>query len=162
MEALGANLPTVTDEGSLIGSALVRLCGAAQPLSAEYAMTVTDLNGLASLFDAIADIPARQAKLEQQADRILGEIASIERRLPPALVGVAEAARLCGVSVPTMRRWIKTGEVASIKIGGTLRVDVSRLRGSDTAQVMRLASDARRPPVAAHAPTTAARHRKAG
>lgn len=125
-------------------------------------MTVTDLNGLASLFDAIVDIPARQAKLEQQADRILGEIASIERRLPPALVGVAEAARLCSVSVPTMRRWIKSGEVPSIKIGGTLRVDVTRLRGADSSQVVRLASDARRPPRAALTPSLPPARRKAG
>lgn len=123
---------------------------------------MTDLNGLASLLDALADIPARQAKLEQQASQILGEIASIERRLPPTLVGVSEAATICGVSIPTIRRWIKGGEIRSIKIGGTLRVDVSRLRGSDSAEVIHLASDARRPPRAALVPTPAPPRRKAG
>jgi hypothetical protein len=42
-----------------------------------------------------------------------------------------------------MRRWVKAGRVPTVKIGATVRVDMSRLHGVGHVEVARLAAAAR-------------------
>jgi hypothetical protein len=41
------------------------------------------------------------------------------------------------VSVPTMRRWVKTDAVPTVKVGSTVRVDLARLHGTDDRSIAR-------------------------
>lgn len=72
--------------------------------------------------------------------------AELRAALPPApLVTVAEAARLVGVSVPTMRRRIKAGEVPVRRTGRTVRIDPAVLQVEPPGVVLELAHAARFP-----------------
>ena len=96
-------------------------------------------HGLAGLFAALGAIPERMAALERETAAMRNDVGAIREALPPRLVSPADAARCLAVSLPTMRRWIKTGKVPFLKVGATVRVDLSRLHGMDDAAVARLA-----------------------
>ncbi len=96
----------------------------------------------ATLFVVLGEIPVRLASLEREIRQASDRLASIESRLPSALASISDAARICGVSVPTMRRWVKAGEVPVTKVGNTVRVDVSRLQGRDKEDIASLVKDA--------------------
>lgn len=73
-------------------------------------------------------------------------VAELRAALPPApLVTVEEAARLAGVSVATMRRRVRAGEVPAVRIGRTVRIDPAALRPLEDAQVVELAHRTRFP-----------------
>jgi excisionase family DNA binding protein len=100
---------------------------------------VTDATGLAALFAALGEIPARLAALERASEAARADLAAIRATLPPVLFSVPDAARAFKVSLPTMRRWVKAGRVPTVKVGATVRVDMARLHGVDEVTVARLA-----------------------
>jgi excisionase family DNA binding protein len=104
---------------------------------------MSDTGTLANLFSAMADIPARLAALERVVEENTKKVATLQAALPPNLVTVTEAASTCKVSVSTMRRWVKRGEVPIISVGHTVRVDLSRLHGKDASAISILAVEAR-------------------
>lgn len=97
---------------------------------------------------AAVDLITREdlAPLLDELRQVRAEVAELRAALPPApLVSVEEAARLAGVSIATMRRRIKVGEVPSIRHGRTVRIDPVALRPPSGAQVIELAHRARFP-----------------
>jgi hypothetical protein len=44
-----------------------------------------------------------------------------------------------------MRRWVKRGEVPTVKIGNTVRVDMSRLHGTDREDIAEKVAKLRTP-----------------
>ncbi|HEX3696644.1 MAG TPA: helix-turn-helix domain-containing protein [Polyangia bacterium] len=102
-----------------------------------------DADALASLFAALAAIPPRLAALERENAETRATMDAIRAALPPALLTVPAAAQAFKVSVPTMRRWVKAGEVPTVKVGNTIRVDLSRLHGTDDFTIARLARASR-------------------
>jgi len=106
---------------------------------------VIDAVALAGLFDTLANIPARMAILERVVAENTAKLESIRAAMPPALATISEAAAVFKVSIPTMRRWVKRNAVPTLKIGNTLRVDLSKMHGVDGAEIARLAGEARRP-----------------
>ena len=46
------------------------------------------------------------------------------------------------VSIPTMRRWARRGELPSRHVGNTVRVDLCRVRGLGAEDIGRLAREA--------------------
>jgi excisionase family DNA binding protein len=99
---------------------------------------------IATLLSALAEIPGRLAALEREQARVTAELAGIRATLPPLLVSVPDAAQALKVSVPTMRRWVKAGAVPTVRVGNTVRVDLSRMGGTDANDIARLASSIRR------------------
>lgn len=97
---------------------------------------------LDALMAALAEIPGRLATLEQQAADLARKVDAFADRLPPVLCSVPQAAAAFGVSVPTMRRWVKAHRVPVVPVGRTVRVDMSRVRGVDELRVARLAREA--------------------
>jgi len=75
----------------------------------------------------------------------LAKLDALQAALPPKHLTITEAAKLYQVSAKTMRRWVNRGAVPSLKVGHVIRVDVSRLRGVDAADIAKLAGEARRP-----------------
>lgn len=90
-----------------------------------------DLSAVAVVLSALARVPDRMAVLEGKVEAMTAELVRIRAALPPLLVPVPQAAQACHVSIPTMRRWIKARLVPVLKIGNTVRVDLSRLIGVD-------------------------------
>lgn len=107
-----------------------------------------DTTSLAAVFAALAEIPARLAALERVANDLRADVEVMKSALPPLFKTIPEAAELFGVSIPTMRRWVKTGKVPTRTVENTVRVDVSRLRGVDAAEIARKAEEARKSPEA--------------
>jgi DNA-binding transcriptional regulator YiaG len=61
----------------------------------------------------------------------------------PALLSVAEAARLCGVSSCTLRRWERDGAVQSVRRAHTVRIVASSLKPASADDIARAARAAR-------------------
>jgi len=107
-----------------------------------------DTTNLAVIFAAIAEIPARMAAMERVVNDLRVDIEVIKAALPPVHRTIPEAAKIFGVSIPTMRRWVKARKVPTVTVESTVRVDVSRLRGVDAAEIARKAGEARKSPEA--------------
>ena len=100
------------------------------------------MTDLAAIFGALADIPARLAALERAEAENGAKLDALQAALPPKHLTITEAARTYGVSIPTMRRWVRRGVVPSLKVGKVIRVDVVKVRGLDAAEIARLAEEA--------------------
>lgn len=98
---------------------------------------------LAAVFSAMEDVPKRLALLERATVENTAKLESIRAALPPHHLTVSEAASALKVSIPTMRRWVRRGEVPTLKIGHTVRVDLSRLHGTDATTIAQRANAAR-------------------
>jgi excisionase family DNA binding protein len=103
-----------------------------------------DTTALATMFAAVAEIPARVAALERVVTDLRTDMEAIKSALPPVFKTIPEAAKIFQVSVPTMRRWVNRGHVPTVKVGHTVRVDMSRLHGVDAAEIGRKAEEARK------------------
>ena len=84
----------------------------------------------------------------ERIDRRLGELlarpaAGTAARPEPALMTVAEAARLCGVSSCTLRRWERDGAVQSVRRAHTVRIVASSLKPASADDISRAARAAR-------------------
>lgn len=101
---------------------------------------------LAAMFSALAEIPTRMAVLERVVTDLRAEVEVIKAVLPPVYKNIPEAAKIFGVSIPTMRRWVKSRKVPTVTIESTVRVDMSRLHGVDAADIARKAEEARKLP----------------
>lgn len=89
-------------------------------------------------------LPARVSALEAKISDLTDAVHALRRALPGKFVAVPEAARFLGVSVSTLRRRIRSGEVNVIRVGRSIRIDLAALRPADEADVVRLADAARR------------------
>ena len=83
--------------------------------------------------------------LQDQVEQLTVAIRSLERHLPAPLVSVQDAAERLGVSVNTVRRRVKSGDIPCTRIGKALRVDLTRVRPLDQIEVRALADRALRP-----------------
>ena len=68
----------------------------------------------------------------------------VDARLPPQLVSIREAASVLGCSTATVRRKLGNGELASVRLGHTVRVDLSKLVALDGKDIAALLADVRR------------------
>jgi transposase len=86
------------------------------------------------------------AAQERVVTDLKAEMETIKAALPPVYKTIPEAAKIFGVSIPTMRRWVKAGKVPTRTVESTVRVDMSRLRGVNAADIARMAEEARKSP----------------
>lgn len=93
----------------------------------------------------LLELPTKFESLTREVASLRAEVSALRGALPPALLPIPDAAAALGVSVSTLRRRIRLGEVPVTHIGRSVRVDVSALRPSSHAEVVRLADAARRP-----------------
>ncbi len=75
--------------------------------------------------------------------KLSGEVATLRDRLPPLLVTMDVAAEVLGVSLSTIRRMVKAGDLASRSFGRSVRVDLSKCKGLDGQDIAQLAREAR-------------------
>ena len=109
---------------------------------------------LAALLAAVVEAPRRIAELERNVLDVSKKLDAVLRALPPPLVSVERAAQVLCVSVPTLRRYIKSGRVPSLRIGRGIRVDLSKLEAAGAKEIAHRARQA----IAAGPPTGAPRH----
>ena len=77
--------------------------------------------------------------LQEQVLALTDAIRALEQRVPSRVVSVEEAARHLSVSVQTIRRWCKAGVLPYVRRGRELRIDLSKVRAIEGAEVRRLA-----------------------
>jgi excisionase family DNA binding protein len=75
--------------------------------------------------------------------RLAEKIDALSARLPPMLVPIPDAAEALGVSVSTIRRGIKSGDLPYRRLGRSVRIDLSACRGLDADDLSRMAREAR-------------------
>jgi len=80
--------------------------------------------------------------LQDQVEQLTVAIRSLERHLPAPLVSVQDAAERLGVSVNTVRRRVKSGDIPCTRIGKALRIDLTKVRPLDRVEVSELAERA--------------------
>jgi len=102
-----------------------------------------DPDSIAGVITAFSEIPARVAAMERALAELTAKIEALLAASPPLLVTVQEAATIWRVSSQTMRRWVATGHVPSIRRGRLVRVDMTKVRGIDAEDIARLAREAR-------------------
>jgi hypothetical protein len=107
-----------------------------------------DTTNLATIFAALAEIPARMAAMERVVNELRADMEAINAALPPVHKSIPDAAKIFGVSIPTMRRWVKARKVPTVTVESTVRVDMSRLHGVDADEIARKAEEARKSPAA--------------
>lgn len=104
------------------------------------------LNTTQDFSAAVSDLlrmPSELAALRAEVAELRAELTAVRRALPPALVSVTVAAERLGVSVVTVRRMVKKGELPSVRVGGSIRVDLAALRPPSESDVAKLAWSAR-------------------
>jgi excisionase family DNA binding protein len=82
--------------------------------------------------------------LQDQVEQLTVAIRSLERHLPAPLVSVQDAAERLGVSVNTVRRRVKSGDIPCTRIGKAVRIDLTKVRPLDQTEVSELAERALR------------------
>jgi excisionase family DNA binding protein len=87
-----------------------------------------DLAALAQLPEALRALAAAVRAMEARLD-------ALDRRLPPQLLTTAEVAKVLGVSVSTVTRRVRTGELPTVKKGKTTRIDARDLHRVELADV---------------------------
>ncbi len=103
------------------------------------------VDGIAGALAALLEVPSRLASLEGEVRSLREEVAALLRSSPPTAVTLAEAAMRLRVSVSTLHRRIRAGDLPVVRVGRAIRIDLAVLRHTDAAGVARLAEAARRP-----------------
>ncbi len=104
----------------------------------------TAVTQFGALLAAFAESPRILDAVTRRLDELGAKVDAIAHRLPPALASVSEAARRLGLSIPTVRRRIKAGELPTVKIGARVLVDLSAIKPVVEEDIAVLAEQARR------------------
>ena len=80
------------------------------------------------------------ASLAEQVRQLTSTVKALEARIPAPLATPAEAARHLGVSIPTIRRWVKAERIAYVRRGRSIRIDLSRVRALDADEIRAMRS----------------------
>lgn len=83
------------------------------------------------------------AALAAELRRLVGEVAALRSALPPLLVTADVAAEVLGVSLSTVRRMIRAGDLPTRRLGHSVRIDIARCHGVNASEVAELARAAR-------------------
>jgi excisionase family DNA binding protein len=110
---------------------------------AELEASPTRVEEAAAMLAAITDLPRAMASLERRVVELAALVHNMDTRLPSKMLRVREAAEALGCSVPTVRRKIRAGELPSLRVGRSVRVDLSKLGALDASQVATLVERAR-------------------
>jgi excisionase family DNA binding protein len=81
-----------------------------------------DINGLAALLQ----LPAEMQALRTDVAQLRSAVERLRQAMPPKLLGVGDAANALGVSTVTVRRMIRNGRLAHVRIGRSVKVDLTR------------------------------------
>jgi len=76
-------------------------------------------------FEALLEVPGMVTQLAQQVADLRAEVQALRGLIPPPLVTVKEAASRFGVTKQTIRRRILAGDLRAVKIGNSVRVNMS-------------------------------------
>jgi len=101
------------------------------------------IDQLTATISALLDAPRMLANLERRVADLTDAVRSMENRLPSLLVSAEHAAKVWGSSPASVRRWAAEGVIPVVRLGRSLRVDLSKVRGIDRDDIARLAREAR-------------------
>jgi len=115
------------------------------PRGSDVKTDALSVERLAHLLNSLLELPGRVEELSDEIRQLQVSVEQMRRALPPALVSIPEAARALALSTATIRRRIKDGSLPSVRVGRSVRIDLSMVRPMDEDQVARLAAEARHP-----------------
>lgn len=81
-----------------------------------------DVSGLAALLQ----LPIEMQALRSDVMQLSCAVEQLRRALPPVLLSVGDAANALGVSMVTVRRMIRSGRLAHVRIGRSVKVDLTK------------------------------------
>ena len=81
-----------------------------------------DVAGLAALLQ----LPAELQALRSDVAQLGAAVEQLRRALPPVLLSVSDAANALGVSTVTVRRMVRAGKLAHVRVGRSVKVDMTR------------------------------------
>ena len=108
------------------------------PARASSRRTRTD-DAAAATFAATAPVT-----LEVLNQRIEALTAAVERLTPPELASVTQSALKLGVSARTIRRWVRARQIPFVKLGNTVRIDLTAVRATPASALALQVAKARR------------------
>lgn len=88
---------------------------------------MSEKSNVGSAFEALAELPADLKGIKEELREVRAEMAQLRERIPPAMVAPKDAATALGVSLSTIRRMLARGELPSVRVGGQVRIDLSKV-----------------------------------
>jgi excisionase family DNA binding protein len=82
----------------------------------------SDVAGLAALLQ----LPVEMQALRSDVAQLRATVDQLRRALPPVLLSVHDAANALGVSTVTVRRMVRSGKLAHVRVGRSVKVDMTR------------------------------------
>jgi excisionase family DNA binding protein len=102
-------------------------------------MPPAESHDLAASLTALLELPQQVQALTARVAELQETVGRVAAATPRALVSVAQAAERLGVSVKTLRRRIKARELAVVRVGSRVLVDLSALGPIDVGALARAA-----------------------
>ena len=112
-------------------------------LAAEIGYLRRELADVQGHSNTVATQEQPSTMLHAEVRRLTASVEAMRAALPPMLATIPDAAEALGVSISTVRRSIKSGDLPTRRLGRSVRVDLSRCRGLDGDDIARLARAAR-------------------
>jgi excisionase family DNA binding protein len=91
---------------------------------------VSDENGkgIGAAFAGLAAMPGAVAEVRSLVADLGDRLSRIEEALPSPLGSIEDAARVTGLSRSSIKRFLKNGQIRSIRLGRQVRVDLRDLK----------------------------------
>jgi excisionase family DNA binding protein len=96
------------------------------------------------MIDIASEVTAALAPVLAELREMRAELVALRESSPPQLLTAAQAAQRLGISVASVWRRLKSGELRSRKIGRSVRISCEDLRPVDPSTVSAAAREARR------------------
>jgi len=92
---------------------------------------------------SILNLPDQVADLQKRLAEVHSLLSMIQMALPPVLVTIDDACRILKISPASARRYVASGRLPSVRIGRSVRIDLSKIRLATPEEIARRAAAAR-------------------
>ncbi len=90
--------------------------------------------------ELLNELPGLVQSLLTKIESLEDQVKALRETMPPRLVSTKEAARQLNTSESSIQRWVKEGELRSLKIGGSKKIDLTGVVARNADDIARMVS----------------------
>jgi excisionase family DNA binding protein len=91
--------------------------------------------------ELLNDLPALVQALVKKVEALMAEVRGLREALPPSLVSVKTAAERLELSESTVRRMVDAKQLRSMKVGGSVRIDLRGVVAKNADEIATMVSE---------------------